>query len=229
MAIANKDDVVCIVDVRTLKIVQKHAYRYQVNEICFLTLPAAKTTQHPSLLPPTTTATTRTPLTNENNNINNISSSSSSSEVVLLQCNEQGETELRKYPDMQRYRPSLRGHVGSVLSVAVDPHQKYIATGGIDSIVSVWSAGDGCCLRTHYHMDYPIRTLAFSYDSTYLAMAGEDNFVYVENVKTGKSLGGVPLRIYPETCAWHPKSHVLAYPVEAGYESFIAFSRRSEP
>ena len=55
---------------------------------------------------------------------------------------------------------SLRGHTGTVFSVAVDKAARYVATGGADAVACLWDTKDYICLRTYIKMDYPIRSLA---------------------------------------------------------------------
>lgn len=187
MAVGSKEDVVCIIDVRKMKVIQKHSYRYQVNELAFL----------------------------------------STSRLFLQATGNGGEVEVQQYPDMKRVG-GLKGHTAAVLSLAVDPAEKYIATGGADAVACLWDAKDFICLRSYYAMDFPPRALAFSYDSKYLAMAGEDPCLFVEDIESGKSMGIVPVKSSPEDCAWHPKRHVLAYPVEVVQgESSIEFRTKS--
>ena len=151
----------------------------------------------------------------------------SNSQLFLQATGNNGEVEVMQYPEMKRVG-GLKGHTAAVLSLTVDPAEKYIATGGADAVANLWDAKDFICLRSYYSMDFPTRALAFSYDSKYLAMAGEDPCVFVENVETGKSLGTVAVKSSPEDCAWHPKRHILAYPVEVVQgESSIEFRTKS--
>ena len=41
------------------------------------------------------------------------------------------------FPGMHRER-TLRGHTSGVLAVAVDPQQRYLASGGADSVACLW-------------------------------------------------------------------------------------------
>lgn len=187
MAVGSKEDVVCTLDVRKMKVVNKQSYRYQVNELAFL----------------------------------------ADSRILLQATGKSGEVEALAFPDM---RPvgALRGHTAAVLSVSTDPAGKYIATGGADAVACLWDSQDLICLRTYIKMDFPIRALSFSYDSKYLAMAGEDPYLFVEDVESGASLGSVGLRASPEDCAWHPKRHLLAYPIEQGNEHSVEFRFKSK-
>ena len=53
---------------------------------------------------------------------------------------------------------------------------------------------DYICLRTFYTMDFPLRTLAFSHDSRYISLAGEQHALDVAAVETGQHLGRLQLR-----------------------------------
>ena len=48
-----------------------------------------------------------------------------------------GEVEVFSFPAMRRER-TLRGHTSGVLAVAVDPQQRYLASGGADSVACLW-------------------------------------------------------------------------------------------
>ena len=56
----------------------------------------------------------------------------------------------------------------------------------------------------------------FSHDSRYLAVAGEEPAIDVENVETGESLGRLALRTAPEDSEWNPRHHMLAFAGEHG-------------
>jgi WD40 repeat protein len=66
--------------------------------------------------------------------------------------------EVLGWPDMRRQR-LLKGHTSSVMSVALDRQQRYVATGGVDAVACLWDRRDFICQRTFYAMDYPIRCL----------------------------------------------------------------------
>lgn len=136
-----------------------------------------------------------------------------SSEYLLQGTSNNSSLEILKFDDMTPLQ-SLHGHTSSVLSVSVDPNDKYIATGGADALVALWETKDFTCVKSFYHMEHPIRALSFSHDSRYLSMTGEDNCVFVEDIATGHSLGTVELRSVPEESCWNPAQHVLAYPTE---------------
>lgn len=176
LAVGNKDDLVCLVDTRKMKITAKHQHKYQVNEMAF-----------------------------------------SRGGDLFYQASGlgQGEVEVFSWPELGK-KAALRGHTAHVLSLALDPAGKYIATGGADALACLWDARDYVCLASYYRMDYAIRSLSFSHDSRYLAIAGEQAAIDVEDVASGASLGRLPLRVSPECCAWNPAHHVLAFAGEHG-------------
>ncbi|KAL4458683.1 hypothetical protein ABPG75_013548 [Micractinium tetrahymenae] len=169
LAVANKEDVVSLVDTRRMKVVHKYPHKYQVNDLVF----------------------TR-------------------DGKMLLQCTGQGEVEMLGFPDMRKLR-GLKGHTASVLSVALDRQQRWVATGGQDAVACLWDTQDWICQRTYIGMDHPIRSLSFSHDSRYLAIAGEQQVLDVENVETGQSLGRLTLNATPEDAAWNPRHHMIAF------------------
>lgn len=185
MAVGSREDIVCCLDVRKMKISSKQTFRYQVNELGFL-----QAIGKPSRL--------------------------------LLQCTgkNNGDVDALLWPE-GKHVATLHGHTVPALSLAVDPKEELIATGGADALVSLWDAKDFICLKTYFHMDFPIRALSFSQDSRYLAMTGEDPYVFVEDVISGESLGKIALRYSPEDCAWNPAQNILAYPVDYGNESHV--------
>lgn len=174
LAVANKEDVVSLVDTRRMKVVHKYPHKYQVNDLAF----------------------TR-------------------DGKALLQCTGQGEVEVLSFPDMKRIR-ALKGHTSPALAVALDRQQRWVATGGADAVACLWDTTDYICQRTYIGMDYPIRALSFSHDSRYLAIAGEQQVLDVEEVESGQSLGRLTLRSSPEDVAWNPRHHMLAYAGDHG-------------
>lgn len=173
IAVGNRQDVVCTVDVRKMSIINKVSYKYQVNELAFM----------------------------------------NNSQILLQGTGHNASLEVLSFPDMT-VKDSHVGHTASVLSVAVDPAEKYIATGGADATTCVWDAKDMVCIRSYYHMENPIRAISFSHDSKYMSMTGEDACVFVENVETGHSLGTVEVHGTVEESCWNPSAYLLAYPCE---------------
>eukprot|EP00889_Picochlorum_renovo_P008189 jgi/Picre1/35219/NNA_002681.t1 len=118
VAVGNRQDVICTVDVRKMSIINKTTYKYQVNELAFLR----------------------------------------DSKYLLQGTANNASLEILNFPDMQP-ETSLIGHTASVLSVAVDPQEKYIATGGADAITTLWDAEDFRCIHAYYHMENQLEPL----------------------------------------------------------------------
>jgi len=124
--------------------------------------------------------------------------------------------EVVSFPEMEPLKHYV-GHTASVLSVAVDPSQKYVATGGADALVCLWDArGESLVnIKTFYKMDSPIRAISFSHDSRYMSLSGDDPAVYIEDLVSGVS-ETVDLKLGVEETSWNPRlnqgRHMMAYP-----------------
>lgn len=60
-------------------------------------------------------------------------------------------------------------------------------------------------------LDWPVRTISFSYDGRLLASASEDLVIDVAEVETGCKVVDIPVEAATFTVAWHPKMYLLAY------------------
>lgn len=170
VAVANREDVVSIIDARKMKVAHKYPFKYQVNDLAF---------------------------------------SKDGSKLYICTGNAGGQVEVHSFPDMRRVN-ALMGHTAAVFALASDRQQRWLATGGADAVTCLWDTQDFICQRTYIGMDYPVRSLSFSHDSRYLAIAGEQMVLDVENVETGESLGRLTLRYSPEDVAWNPRHLLLA-------------------
>jgi THO complex subunit 3 len=130
---------------------------------------------------------------------------------LLLGTGKHGSAlEVVSFPGMEPIA-SYVGHTASVLSVAVDPMETYVATGGADALVCLWDARDFVNLKTFYHMENPIRAISFSHDAHFMAMTGDDACLYIENLSAGLS-ETIDLKMNVEESSWNPTRNVLAYP-----------------
>jgi THO complex subunit 3 len=77
---------------------------------------------------------------------------------------------------------TINAHTASIYSFDLDPRGRYMALGGADAIVSVWDTEDYVCVRTFTSLEWPVRTLSFSYDGEMLAAASEDRFIDIVGV-----------------------------------------------
>ncbi|GKT39965.1 THO complex subunit mft1 [Colletotrichum spaethianum] len=114
-----------------------------------------------------------------------------SGEKIFLTTGE-GRTRILTYPD---FKPAfqfnveneskeftLNGHTSSCLSVELQPTGRYLATGGSDSIISLWDTTDWICQRTITSMIGPSSDcgLGFTFDGNFLVGGsdeGEQNSV----------------------------------------------------
>ena len=81
-------------------------------------------------------------------------------------------------------------HWGAVLSVAVSPDGKQIATGGADASLKLWDIATARVVRTlarspEDERDWPIYSVAFSSDCKSMVAAGQSNHVEVWDTATG--------------------------------------------
>ncbi|KAL2885942.1 THO complex subunit 3 [Ceratocystis lukuohia] len=95
-----------------------------------------------------------------------------------------GKTRILSYPDLKPLLlnefdepPSefkLSGHTASCLTTALHPAARYLATGGSESLISLWDTKDWICQRTLTGMTGPVRSLSFSFDGSYISAGSED-------------------------------------------------------
>ena len=60
--------------------------------------------------------------------------------------------------------------------------------GSADALVSLWDVNELACLHTSSRLDWPIRSVSFSFDGKLLASASEDLFIDIGHVQTGTDL-----------------------------------------
>ena len=80
----------------------------------------------------------------------------------------------------------VSGHLGWVRCVAVDPHNRWFATGAGDRMIKIWDMASGeLKLSLTGHIS-PVRGLAVSQRHPYLFSAGEDKLVKCWDLETNK-------------------------------------------
>eukprot|EP00962_Isochrysis_galbana_P059606 scaffold33302_cov129-Isochrysis_galbana.AAC.2 len=106
---------------------------------------------------------------------------------------------------------TLVGHTANCYCIEFAPSGEYFAVGGADALVSLWDTNELVCVATFERLEWPVRTLAFSHDSAYIASGSEDPLIDIAHVATGKQAFGIPCKAPSNTVAWHPKKMLLAY------------------
>jgi THO complex subunit 3 len=129
------------------------------------------------------------------------------------QGNGSGTVELMRFAADHALKPlrTIFAHTAQCYCLETDPSDKYLAVGSADALVSLWDLEELICIRTFDRLEWPVRTLSFSYDSAYLASASEDNFIDIANVQTGEQVYSQPVKDAMNSVAWHPSAHILAY------------------
>ncbi|OZJ06344.1 hypothetical protein BZG36_00714 [Bifiguratus adelaidae] len=121
-----------------------------------------------------------------------------------------GNVRVLDYPSMKLVR-TLRAHTASCYCLDRDPKGRYLATGSADALMTLWDLRDWTCIRTFGELDYPVRTISFSYDGEFLASASEDLSIEISHVDSGKSVHKIACHASMNVVAWHPSKYLLAY------------------
>ncbi|KAH7103063.1 WD40 repeat-like protein [Auriculariales sp. MPI-PUGE-AT-0066] len=106
-------------------------------------------------------------------------------------------------------------HIGPCYVMALDPRGKYLATGGADSIVNLIGLDQWLPVRAISCFDGTVMAMSFSYDGEYIAVAGDNPFLDIIASETGEVVHRIAANPSPQSVAWHPVKHALAYCGEA--------------
>jgi WD40 repeat protein len=82
---------------------------------------------------------------------------------------------------------AMQDHTNRVVSVAVSPSGKYIATGSLDKTVKIWSGADYAPLANLDNTGGPVYSVLFLPAGEQLAMAGEDGNVRIYRLNESRS------------------------------------------
>ncbi|KAH9908669.1 WD domain-containing protein [Xylariomycetidae sp. FL2044] len=119
---------------------------------------------------------------------------------------------------------SLHGHTSSCMVAAVHPLNRYLATGGADSLIALWDTTEWNCARTITKMTGPVRSLSFSWDGLYLVGGTDDGQnLEISNSETGEHLCTYKTSTASPVVSWAPNRYALAY-VDSGSLRIIGAS-----
>ncbi|KNC97001.1 uncharacterized protein SPPG_07817 [Spizellomyces punctatus DAOM BR117] len=122
----------------------------------------------------------------------------------------QGTVKVLEFP---QFKPvlDLTAHTANIYCVEFDPRGKYFATGSADALICLWDIEEFICVRTFGKLEWPIRTISFSYDGELIASGSEDRIIDISAVETGESVHTIQCNAAMNSVAWHPTKHILAY------------------
>ncbi|KAM7190360.1 THO complex subunit 3 [Naviculisporaceae sp. PSN 640] len=147
-----------------------------------------------------------------------------SGQKVFLPTSE-GKVRILSYPELEPvlrlgYEVSpgestefmLKGHTASCLTVELSPTGRYLATGGADSIISLFDTKDWICQRTVTRMVGPVKSISFTFDGSYVVGGCEEGSgLEVTHTETGKHVFTFKTAGPCEAVAWAPTRYCLAY------------------
>ena len=108
----------------------------------------------------------------------------------------------------------LECHTAACYCIAMDPLDRYFATGGADALVCLWNLHEMACIRTFSNLESKLSQISFSHDGAFIATASKDEKVGIFNVESGELVHEIKCKASAHTVAWNPKKHVLAYSSE---------------
>jgi WD40 repeat protein len=130
---------------------------------------------------------------------------------------------------------TLKGSDYDLYAVAYSPDGRWLASGGLDTIVKIWDAKTGREVRALGRVRWPIRGLAFSPDSRLLAAACGERWnnvasdVRLWEAATGKEEAVLKTRSPAEAVAFSPDGKMLAAGlVNADIELWDVATRQSQ-
>ncbi|KAI0197729.1 WD domain-containing protein [Astrocystis sublimbata] len=135
----------------------------------------------------------------------------------------EGKTRILTFPELQPayefdYKEGperefmLSGHTSSCITIELHPFNRYLATGGTDSLISLWETTEWNCVRTITKMTGLVRSLSFSWDGLFI-VGGSDEGTGLEITvsETGEHLCTYKTRSSSPVVAWAPNRYALAY------------------
>lgn len=119
-----------------------------------------------------------------------------------------GIVETLHYSTMQ-VEYDIHPHASSCYAIDLDSSGRFLATGGGDSMATLWNVDDMTLLRTFGTLDGNVRNVSLSHDAQFLASCGEDSVVDISHCESGLSVYHVPCSAPLSSVAWSPKHYLL--------------------
>lgn len=118
--------------------------------------------------------------------------------------------------DLQLKQFQLQAHTANCYCIDFDPSGNYFAVGSADALISLWmvdrNGHEPLCYDTISRLDWPIRTLSFSFDGLYLAAGSEDKFIDISRpIISDELVFKLSCQVPTNSISWHPNQHWLAY------------------
>ncbi|TKR82911.1 hypothetical protein L596_016582 [Steinernema carpocapsae] len=107
----------------------------------------------------------------------------------MASCN--GRVDIYSFPGLKHVK-TIPAHTSQAHcnSIAITSDGSTMAVGATDSICSIWDLDKLMCMRNIGRMDWPVKSLAFSYCDQLLAVGTEDHFIDIAYQKTAERVGG---------------------------------------
>lgn len=148
--------------------------------------------------------------------VSSLSFTHSTTHPSLLLSSVSGALTIHDYPDLAPLH-TLRAHTSPVLSHALSPPATLVATGGSDSLITLWDTQDWVCVRKLDKCNGPITTVSFSFDGSYIVGGSDEGSgLDIAHAETGEYVHTVDTTGPSQCVQWHPSRYVLAYVSEIG-------------
>jgi THO complex subunit 3 len=133
--------------------------------------------------------------------------------LLFMTCGD-GSAKAVRYPSFESTRITLPGHTSSCYAISLSPDADYLATGGADSLLSLWSTKDWIPVRTFDVASEPVKSIDFTHDGSYIAAGSDDKEekkLRIAHVETGEVVHSIDIATPASNVAWHPCRYILAY------------------
>ncbi|CAI5744597.1 unnamed protein product [Peronospora destructor] len=128
-----------------------------------------------------------------------------------------GTFEIMRVVSEQKGNPNLESvhkvtaHAGSCVCLDFHPSGRYLALGGVDSLVSLWDLEELYCVKTFVVTTSGIRFVRFSHDGKFIAIGMDDPSLIVVDVESGEEAVNLQLQNTLQNLSWHSSKNLLAY------------------